>query len=59
LALVAVGRTNRDISAALVISQHTMARHVQNIFVKLGVSSRTAAGAYAFEHGLVATKAWR
>jgi ATP/maltotriose-dependent transcriptional regulator MalT len=44
LALVAVGTTNRDISAALVISQHTVARHLQNIFVKLGVSSRTAAG---------------
>jgi ATP/maltotriose-dependent transcriptional regulator MalT len=53
LRLVARGRSNRDIAAALVISEHTVARHVQNIFRKLGVSSRTAAGAFAFEHGLV------
>lgn len=53
LALVAKGKTNREISAGLVISEHTVARHVQNIFAKLGVSSRTAAGAFAFEHGLV------
>ena len=53
LRLVAAGRSNREIAAALVISEHTVARHVQNIFGKLGVSSRTAAGAFAFEHGLV------
>jgi DNA-binding CsgD family transcriptional regulator len=53
LALVAKGKTNREIAAALVISQHTVARHVQNILFKLGVSSRTAAGAFAFEHDLV------
>ena len=53
LRLVAAGRSNRDIAEALVISEHTVARHVQNIFRKLGVSSRTAAGAFAFEHGLV------
>ena len=53
LRLVAAGRSNRDIAEALVISEHTVARHVQNIFGKLGVSSRTAAGAFAFEHGLV------
>ena len=35
------------------ISEHTVARHVQNMFAKLGVSSRTAAGAFAFAHGLV------
>jgi DNA-binding CsgD family transcriptional regulator len=53
LRLVAAGRSNRQIGAALVISEHTVARHVQNIFAKLGVSSRTAASAFAFEHGIV------
>ena len=52
LALVAKGKSNREISAALVISEHTVARHMQNIFAKLGVSSRTAASAFAFEHRL-------
>jgi DNA-binding CsgD family transcriptional regulator len=53
LRLVAAGKSNREIAAALVISEHTVARHVQNIFAKLGVSSRTAAGAFAFEHALL------
>jgi DNA-binding NarL/FixJ family response regulator len=52
LRLVAAGKTNREIAAALVISEHTVARHVQNIFAKLEVSSRSAATAFAFEHGL-------
>jgi DNA-binding CsgD family transcriptional regulator len=53
LRLIAAGNSNREIAATLVISEHTVARHVQNIFAKLGVSSRTAAGAFAFEHHLV------
>lgn len=53
LRLVASGRSNRAIAAELVISEHTVARHVQNIFAKLGVSSRTAAASFAFEHELV------
>lgn len=52
LALVASGKTNKAIAADLVISEKTVARHVSNIFVKIGVSSRSAATAYAYEHGI-------
>lgn len=50
--LVASGMTNRAIAGQLVISEKTVARHVSNIFAKLGVSSRSGATAYAYEHGL-------
>ena len=53
LRLIAAGKSNREIAASLVISEHTVARHVQNIFAALRVSSRTAASAFAFEHDLV------
>jgi ATP/maltotriose-dependent transcriptional regulator MalT len=53
LALLATGTTNRQIAARLVISEKTVARHVSNIFNKLGVSSRAAATAHAFKHDLV------
>ena len=53
LALIADGHTNREIAATLIVSEHTVARHVQNIFAKLDVSSRTAAAAFAHQHGLV------
>src|SRR5690606_10537577 len=55
LGLVARGRTNRQVADELFISDKTVARHVSNIFAKLGVSSRTAATAWAYEHGLVGT----
>ena len=53
LRLLAAGKSNREIAATLVISEHTAARHVQNIFTKLRISSRAAATAFAFEHDLV------
>ena len=53
LRLVAAGKTNRAIAAELVLSERTVDRHVSNIFTKLGVSSRTAATAYAYEHQLI------
>jgi DNA-binding NarL/FixJ family response regulator len=52
LRLVAAGKTNRKIAGELFISEKTVARHVSNIFTKLGLSSRAAATAYAYEHGL-------
>jgi ATP/maltotriose-dependent transcriptional regulator MalT len=56
LTLVAAGRTNRQIADALVISHKTVARHLSNIFVKCGLTTRAAATAYAFEHDLVASR---
>jgi len=52
LQLVAAGKTNRQIAEALVISEKTVARHISNIFVKISVSSRSAATGYAYQHGL-------
>ncbi len=53
LGLVASGKTNRAIATELFLSERTVARHVSNIFTKLGLFSRSAATAYAYEHGLV------
>jgi len=52
LRMVAAGTTNRNIAAELFISEKTVDRHVSNIFGKLDVSSRAAATAYAYKHGL-------
>jgi ATP/maltotriose-dependent transcriptional regulator MalT len=57
LRLVASGATNRAIAQELVLSEKTVDRHVSNIFRKLGVSSRSAATAYAFEHRLTGNHA--
>lgn len=54
LALVATGRTNREVADALVLSEKTIARHLSNVYRKLDVSTRTEAAAFAFQHGLVA-----
>jgi DNA-binding CsgD family transcriptional regulator len=53
LSLIATGKTNRAIAESLAISEKTVARHVSNIFTKLGLSSRAAATAYAFQNRLV------
>lgn len=53
LELVARGLSNRAVAEALVLSEKTVARHLSNIYTKIGVSSRTAAAAYAHAHGLV------
>jgi DNA-binding NarL/FixJ family response regulator len=53
LGLVATGKTNRAIAGELRISEKTVARHVSNIFTKLGLSSRAAATAYAYQHDLL------
>jgi DNA-binding CsgD family transcriptional regulator/tetratricopeptide (TPR) repeat protein len=53
LRLLAAGKTNRAIAEELFISERTVARHVSNIFDKLGVSSRSAATAWAYQRHLV------
>jgi DNA-binding CsgD family transcriptional regulator len=53
LRLVAAGRSNRAIAEELILAEKTVHRHLSNIFAKLGVGSRTAATAFAFEHQLV------
>lgn len=57
LALVARGLTNQGIADALCISTKTVSRHLSNIFTKVGVTTRAAATAFAFEQGLTASSA--
>ncbi|HEU5279667.1 MAG TPA: HD domain-containing phosphohydrolase [Gaiellaceae bacterium] len=53
LRLIARGTTNREVAKRLVISPKTVGRHVENVYAKLGVSSRAAAALSAMEHGLL------
>ena len=54
--LVADGRSNREIGEKLFISDRTVARHLTNIFFKIGVTSRTQAARYAIDHGLTTAR---
>jgi DNA-binding NarL/FixJ family response regulator len=53
LAVVARGMTNAEIAASLELSEHTVKRHVANILTKLDLANRSAAAAFAVQHGLV------
>jgi ATP/maltotriose-dependent transcriptional regulator MalT len=53
LRLVATGATNHAIASKLFVAEKTVDRHVSNIFTKLGVASRAAATAYAYQHRLL------
>jgi DNA-binding NarL/FixJ family response regulator len=52
LGLIAEGLTNQQIAQRLVLSKHTVNRHVANILSKLMVRSRAAAASLAARHGL-------
>jgi DNA-binding NarL/FixJ family response regulator len=52
LRLIAAGESNKHIASRLVISEHTVARHVQNMLQKLGCSSRSSLAVFAVEHDL-------
>ena len=52
LRLLAAGKSNRDIAEALVIAPGTAARHISNVFTKIGTTNRTEASRYAADHGL-------
>ncbi|MFC4589067.1 response regulator [Sphaerisporangium corydalis] len=52
LALIASGRSNREIARALVVAEKTVKTHVSNVLMKLGVQDRTQAALYAVRHGL-------
>ncbi|HEY4970638.1 MAG TPA: AAA family ATPase [Steroidobacteraceae bacterium] len=54
LRLLAIGRTNKDVSLVLAISLNTVATHVRNILNKTQCANRTEAATYAIRHGLQA-----
>jgi len=58
LGLLADGRTNKDIAAALGISVHTVERHVANVFGKLGTHNRAEATAWALRHEIGQSPTW-
>lgn len=53
LRLVAAGKTNPEVAAELGVSRNTVKRHLDNLFAKLGLSTRTEAAAYALREGIV------
>jgi DNA-binding NarL/FixJ family response regulator len=53
LRLLALGLTNKAIAGALVISPKTASRHIEHIYVKIGVSNRARASLFAVTHGLM------
>ena len=53
LRLVAAGDTNKAIAVELFLSERTIERHLSNIFTKLDLSTRAAATAWAYEHGVI------
>lgn len=53
--LVAMGMSNKEIAAELLISRHTVARHVANTYERLGPRNRAGLAAYAYSSGLIPT----
>ncbi len=53
LSRIAGGATNRQVAQELHLSDKTVGRHLANIYAKLGVSTRTAAASWAYQHGIV------
>ena len=53
LRLIARGLSNRQVAERLFISPKTVGRHVENLYAKIGISSRAAAAVFAMEHGLL------
>jgi len=52
LRLIAAGRANKEIATALAMSERTVARHITNLYAKLGTRSKAEATAYALRNGL-------